>query len=149
MAVGPFTPYENGLLQSVQGGTSPFDWLVDTIRAALLLDTYTPNFATHDFFDDVSAFECADGDYSQIIVPAKTLTIVANKVTWDCGLLDWGSNVTITAKYLLLFADLAGGPTTDPLWQLSDLDDTGGSVSSVNSDFKVDANPAGVYRITP
>lgn len=55
------------------------DWDTDTIKVALLKDTYNPDPDNHDYWDDVSSEELADGDgYTaggkQISNPTLTIT---------------------------------------------------------------------------
>ena len=145
MAAGTVTPYENGILNLLDGTT---DFLTDTIRAALILAAYTPDVAVHDFWDDVSANETADADYTVQVLGSKTLTIVSNKPVFDAAQVDYGAAVTITAKYLVLY-HWSGVAGTSPLLWYVDLNTAGGSAASTASDFKVDFNAAGIYRITP
>lgn len=145
MPVGDLLPYDNGLLNMLDGTT---DFLADTIQARLATSGYTPNIATHDFWDDVSANECADGDYSPVALSSKSLAIVSNKVVWDAAQVDYGAAVTITAKYMVVL-HWTGVAGTSALLFYVDLETGGGSVSSTNSDFKVDFNASGMYQVDP
>lgn len=144
MAAGAFDAYENGLLKIAEQSVN---FSSDTIKAALLTSGYTPNIVAHDFFDDVSASECADGDYAQITLASKTLGIVSGKLRFDCANLDFGNSVTITAKYLVIYKD-TGTPATSPLLFIVDLNTAGGSASSVSSDFDLAIAATGIYEIT-
>ena len=94
MATGPFDVYNNGLLNLLDGTA---DFLSDDLRVALLLATYTPDLAAHDFLNDVSAHECADGGYSRLILGSKTLALAGSpvKVRFDSANFNWEATDTI------------------------------------------------------
>ncbi len=65
---------------SVAGGGAPnVDFLTDTIYIALVGSGYTPNLATHDFWDDVVAQEVSGTGYTAngALLGSKTLTLTA------------------------------------------------------------------------
>jgi hypothetical protein len=144
MAVGTPKIYEKtGLLILNQG----LDFVNDTIKAALLDTSHTVDLVNHDFFDDVSADECADGDYVQQTLASKTLATVSGKARFDFADIDFGNAVTISARYLVIFKD-TGVEATSPLIWVVDLNTGGGNLSSTNSDFDVAVNANGIYEIT-
>lgn len=63
---------------SAGGGTPAFDYLTDDIRALLTTSSYSPNYATHDFKDDVTN-EVSGAGYTAggLALSAKTLTVTA------------------------------------------------------------------------
>ena len=73
-----------------------------------------------------------------------TVTETGGTVTFDCADISFGSAVTITAKYAVLFDDTA---TNDPLLVYVDLDTGGGSVSSTSSTFQITINASGVFTL--
>lgn len=89
----------------------------DTIKLALLANTYTPSIDNHEFFDDVSAHEVSATGYT---AGGQTIAnqAVSQDNTGDEGVYD-GDNVTwanssITARYAVLYKD-TGTPGTSPL----------------------------------
>lgn len=65
---------------SVSSGNTPnIDFLSDNIYVALVGSAYTPNLATHDFWDDVVANEVSGTGYTAngALLASKTLTITA------------------------------------------------------------------------
>lgn len=145
MAVGTPKVYEKSLLLIQQ---QSLDFVNDTIKAALLDTAHTVDVANHDFFDDVSADEIGDADYSQITLSGKSISIVSNKIRFDFADLDFGDNVTISARYLVIYKD-TGTPSTSPVIWIVDLNTGGGNLSSTNSDFDAAVNANGIYEITP
>lgn len=59
--------YLKGLNKIISGNV---DWINDTIKLALVTSTYTPNYATHEFFSDVT------NELSGYTNPTLTCTIV-------------------------------------------------------------------------
>lgn len=145
MAVGAFQIYEKGLLSLVNGTV---DFAADTIKAALLDTTHVVDVPLDEFFSDVSADECVNGDYAQLTLTAKTLTIVANKIRFDCADLDFGNAVSISARYLVIYKDTTV-PATSNLLFIQDLNTGGGNLSSTASDFDIAISVSGIYEITP
>lgn len=146
MAIGPFRFYHNGLKNVFNGN---IDFLTDTMKAAILLSTYTPAQDTHDAWDDVSSHECADGDYAKKTLASKAVSIVDGAIAIDAADIDFGSSVTITGKYLAIFKD-SGTPSTSYLLGYIDLDETGGgSASSVAAPFQVLFGPDGIVGVVP
>lgn len=65
---------------SVSSGNTPnIDFLSDNIYCALVSSAYTPNLATHDFWDDVVANEVSGTGYTAngALLASKTLTVTA------------------------------------------------------------------------
>ena len=146
MTTGPFRVYEPGLLALADRSV---DFVGSSaVKAALLVNGYTVDLVNHDFFDDVAANECADGDYAQVVLSGKSITRVANKIRYDCADVDFGNAVTISARYCVIYLD-TGTPGTSPLLFVSDLNTGGGNLSSTASDFDVAINANGIYEITP
>lgn len=145
MAAGPFEVYHKGLLKIIQQSINFFS---DTIKVAILTSSYTPDLAVDEFWDEISANECVDGDYAQLTLGSKVFDLQSGKIRFDAANLDWGNSVSITGKYIVILKD-TGNPATSPLIWLLDLNTSGGSVSSTNSDFDVAIAATGIYEITP
>lgn len=143
MAASAFDAFEKGMLALMSGDV---DFAADDIKAALLDSDYAPDVVVDDVWSDISADECADGDYTQQALASKAVTVVSNKVRFDCADIDFGNAVTITAKYLVIYKD-TGTPGTSKLLWVTDLNSGGGSASSTASDFDVAINASGIYEI--
>lgn len=147
MAVGATQAFREGILRVTRGDLL---FLSNTMKAAVLDVTYTPDLDAHDNWDDVSAFECGDADYGQLTLGSKTITEDGSgRSVFDCADLNYGDDVTIAGKYICIFKD-TGTPATSTLLFLIDLDE-GGSVNkeSTESDFDLAISATGLYRITP
>lgn len=142
MAAGTFTLYNAGKLNLLDGDIE-FD--ADTIVGVLVTSGYTPA-ATHSTYADISANECADGDYAPVVLSSKTVTEGSGTVTVDAADVDYGSAVTITAKYIALVRRAGGSLVSgDLLLGYMDLDTGGGSVSSTTGNFIVRWNASGIF----
>lgn len=142
MAAGTFTLYDTGKLYILNGDVDLND---DTIVGVLVKDGYTPA-TTHSTFADISAQECDSADYTASFaegysITGRALSNSSGTIKFDSDILNFGASVTITAKYLVIMkragASLVSG---DLLVGYMDLNDGGGSVSSVSGAFTVDAN---------
>lgn len=150
MTVGQFQLTNPGLLAHQQGTIDPD---TDTIVGVLVDNAHTPSLVNDNIYSDISGNECSDGDYTAsfaegISTSISTTEPSAGVVMVDMSQLDFGSAVTISARYLYLVRR-AGGTLVagDLILGYMDLNDGGAAnVSSVASDFKVDANASGLYR---
>jgi hypothetical protein len=146
MAAGNFTPYNSFPYHTAK---NEINFLSDVIKALLAKTAYVPNVATHVALSDITN-ECTDTDYARLTLGTKTLTQDGSgRTVWGAANCNFGSAVSIAARYLILFKDSGVGSTS---WLLGYVDlNSGGSVdvSSVTSQFEVDWNAAGIYRFTP
>lgn len=144
MAVGTPKAYEKGLLSITKGVV---DFAGDTIKAALLDTTHTVSIATDQFFNDVSTYECTDGDYAKVTLTSVTQAISSGKIVFDFDDISFGSAVTIAARYLVIYKD-TGMSSTSNLLFVVDLNDGGGNVSSTADSFDITLSASGLYAIT-
>lgn len=107
------------------GGAPNIDWLSDDIYIALIANTYTPNLATHDFWDDVVANEVSGTGYTTngALLGSKTLTVTAANswaTTWATGTSYTLGRIVrpSTGNGYLYRATVAGTShgTTEPTW---------------------------------
>lgn len=134
--------YNAGLLALLNGSIA---FGSDACYAVLLTDSYTPS-AAHDTYSDVSAVECADGDYDQVALTTKTVALNGTAVDFDSDDIDFGSAVTITARYIAILKGTAASPQgTDPLIWYNDF---GSNKSSTNAQFIVRTTNK-IYTVTP
>jgi hypothetical protein len=154
MTVGTFEITNPGLLARQDGSILPD---VDTMVAVLVDDAHTVNLVTDTTYADISANECADADYTASFAEGLVLTMTVDETGVDSGIIeddmsqaDFGAAVTIAARYFYILKRVTGSlQASDEILGVMDLNDGGsGNVSSVNSDFKVDAHANGLYRFT-
>lgn len=115
----------------------------DTFKCLLTTSSYTPS-ATHSTISDITN-ECADSDYSRQTLASVTVTETGGTVTFDSDDISFGSAVSITAKYAVIFDDTHA---SDALMCYVDLDTGGGSVSSTNSTFQITINASGIWTLS-
>lgn len=143
MAVSAFSLTDEGKkdLFVTDADAASYYWVLCT-------SALTPS-ATHITLSQISANECADGDYSPQDATGVSITQSSGTVTFDIGDVDFGNIVTITAKYLyLVVGTVAGKAGTDRLVGWYNLDDTGGSLSSTNGNFDITINASGIVTAT-
>lgn len=96
------------------------DWLTDTFKCALVVNTYTPNQDTHTFWSDVSANELGTGNgYTTggVTLSTKTLTYdsASNTTRMDAADPAWTFVATKTFKYAVVYKDTGVGSTSPVL----------------------------------
>ena len=103
MAAGTFTPYKEWIYRSDR---DEFDYLDDTIKAILLDNAHTIDADNDRVYADVSADECASGDYAAQTLGTKTITQDGSaRTVYDAADVDYGASVTISARYLVLHSN--------------------------------------------
>ena len=124
------------------------DWDSDTIKVALLTSSYTPNQDTHDYFDDVSAYEVTGTGYSTggQTLGSKTVTYDAanNVIVLDAADTTWSSS-TITARYAVVYDDSGATAASKALIGYVDFSS---DQSSTNGNFTITWDATGIVRIT-
>jgi hypothetical protein len=148
MAAGNFTVYGLAKEAALEG---LIDFDTDTFVAILVTSSYTPSVNADDTYSDVSANELPTaGGYTaggQVISPL-TVSHSAGTVTVDSATNpSWGSS-TLTAKYLVVVRRAGGSLVAgDLLVGYVDLNDGGGSVSTVAGTLSVTWNASGIFTL--
>lgn len=146
MTVGAFELVNSGLLGHLDGSIDPES---AAMYAVLTTDASgAPNVATDIDYADITAGEPGGGYDQQVAAldvtePSPGITMV------NMDQVNFGDTVTIDARYFwILQGNFAAPGGTDRILGFMDLNFGGsGDVSSVASDFKVDANANGLYRV--
>jgi hypothetical protein len=117
----------------------------DTIKVALLSSSYPAGETqrdTHDFFNDVSAFEVSGTGYT---AGGKTLTSVVvsvdptnNRASVDADDVTWTTS-TMTFRYAVIYKS-TGTPSTSPLVKMIDL---GAEQNTSGTDYTITWSAAG------
>ena len=115
----------------------------DTFKVLLTTSSYTPA-ATHSTVSDITN-QVTDSDYSQQTLANITVNETGGTVTFDADNISFGSAVSITAKYAVIYDDTHA---SDALMCYVDLDTGGGSVSSTNSTFQITINASGIWTLS-
>jgi len=113
------------------------DWVNDSIKVALLNDTYVPDQDTQEFFSDVVASEITGTGYTAggMALANKSLTYdgATNTTKLDADDVVW-ANATLSARYAVFYDAQSGVNSTNPLIAYFDF---GENLTSTNYDFKV------------
>jgi hypothetical protein len=131
-----------------QAFNKEIDWDSDTIKVALLNNTYTPDQDAHNYYDDVVAYEVTGTGYTAggITLANKTNTYnsATNVIILDADDVTWASS-TITARYAVVYDAQASTNATRPLIGYVDF---GSDQSSSNGNFTITWDSTGIVRVT-
>lgn len=141
MAVGTFTLTYDGKLNWLNGSIDPD---TDTLVGVLVLNAHTPSLENDNLYSDISANECADGDYAPVVLTGVALTRSGATVKLDANLVNYGDPVTIAARYIYVVRRATGTLAAgDLILGYMDLNDGGSAnVASTASTFSVDWDAA-------
>lgn len=131
-----------------QSFNKEIDWDSDTIKVALLNNTYTPDQDAHNYYDDVVAYEVTGTGYTAggITLANKTNTYnsATNVIVLDADDVTWASS-TITARYAVVYDATPATNATRPLIGYVDF---GSDQSSSNGNFTITWDSTGIVRVT-
>lgn len=124
------------------------DWDTDDIKVMLVSSSYSPNQDTHDYLDDVTAFEVSGTGYTAggVSLTSKTLTYDAanNVLALDAADVTW-ANSTITARYVVVYDNSGASAAAKPLIGYVDLVS---DQASNAGNFTIQWDASGILRIT-
>lgn len=124
------------------------DWDSDTIKVALLSNSYTPDQDAHNYFDDVSSYEVTGTGYTTggatLSNKTNTYNSATNVIVLDADDVTWSSS-TITARYAVVYDATPATSATKPLIGYVDF---GSDQSSSNGNFTITWDATGIVRIT-
>lgn len=124
------------------------DWDTDTIKVALLTNSYTPDQDAHNYYDDVVANEVTGTGYTAggntLANKTNSYNSSTNVITLDADDTTWSSS-TITARYAVVYD---ASPATNATKPLIGYVDFGSDQSSSNGNFTITWDATGIVRIT-
>jgi hypothetical protein len=125
------------------------DWDTDTIKVALLTNSYTPDQDAHNYFDDVSTFEVSGATGytaggNTLANKTNTYNSATNVIVLDADDVTWSSS-TITARYAVVYDDSGASAAAKALIGYVDF---GSDQSSTNGNFTITWDSTGIVRIT-
>jgi hypothetical protein len=136
--------YNSGLLKL---STGDIVYLTDTMKIALLDNTYTPDIDSHDFFDDVSAKEISGTGYTAggATLASKTATKdnTNDRVVFDAADVSWPSSTISSARYGVIYKS-TGTASTSPLLAIIDF---GADKSTTGDTFYIQFDSAGIFYL--
>lgn len=124
------------------------DWDTDTIKVALLTNSYTPDQDAHNYWDDVNTYQVTGTGYTAggaaLTNKTNTYNSGTNVIVLDADDVTWSSS-TITARYAVIYND---SPATNATKNLIGYVDFGSDQSSSNGNFTITWDATGIVRIT-
>lgn len=121
--------HNGAMLQLAGNGGTPWNDGTANFAFILLTEAYTFDAADTEY-SHVSANEVVDVDYAPIAVASRTLTQSTTKTQFSSNHADFGTNVTISAKWLVCIAGNAASlGATDKIIFSLDLDNTSSSAT--------------------
>ena len=124
------------------------DWDTDTIKVALLTNSYTPDQDAHNYLDDVVANEVTGTGYTTggatLANKTNSYNSATNVIVLDADDVTWSSS-TITARYAVIYD---ASPATNATKPLIGYVDFGSDQSSSNGNFTITWDATGIVRIT-
>lgn len=124
------------------------DWDSDDIKVMLVSSAYAPNQDTHDYLDDVQAFEVTGTGYTaggaSLANKTRTYDAANNVLVLDADNVTW-ANSTITARYAVIYDNTGASAAAKPLIGYIDLIS---DQASNAGNFTVEWDAAGILRLT-
>jgi hypothetical protein len=114
------------------------------VSALLVNDSYTPNFDTHDFYNDVTNEIANGGGYTTggVAITSTELTISSGVLTFDSADPSWTSSTISSAMAAVLKFTRGGASSADELILLSDFVT---AASTTNGTFLVQVAAGGWF----
>lgn len=131
------------LEKHLTGNIDAEDWEAEDNLITLISDSATPNFDTHDFWDDLSANEVTGSGWTDTALTGTTITLSGGTATFDATDLSVGSTTLSSAMASVLRFNV-GTDGTDALVMLHDFVT---AVSTSNGTFGIQWNASGLATI--
>lgn len=146
MAVGPFLNHDSGFAELL----STADWTTDAYYAVLLANgSGTQDRTTEVDWDDISAAEISDADYTRQALASKTVAADSGNsyaIKFTCGKITFTAAGDISARYLYILKGTAASPVgTDKIVGHIDLTGAAENASSVNAEFSFTPHTTGLF----
>lgn len=116
------------------------------VKGAMITDSATPNFDTHNFWDDLEANEVSGTGYTAQgnTVTSTELTISSGVLTYDAVDNSWASSTISNAMAEVGMFDRGGATSADELWWLSDFVS---AASSSGGTFTIQRSASGIFTV--
>lgn len=134
MTISAFTIQDSGLA-AILNGTIDLD--TSALYAILLVGAHTPTQAKA-LYSDISSNEITDAGYVRQALSGAAISSSGKQRIFNSNPVSFGSNVTLSAKYMYVLKGAAGTPNaSDPILGWVDLNEVGGDITAITK-----ANPA-------
>lgn len=149
VTIATYDNYKANIDGGTASGGAAMDWLSDTFKIALCTTTYTPNTATHDFFDDVTNELTTATGYTaggETLASKTTSAPVATVVTRDAADVTWTFSASKSFRYGVIYKS-TGTASTSPLMFLIDFDGSTNITAAIGTWTWV-LNASGLFTLT-
>ncbi len=115
----------------------------DTFKCAMITNSATPDFDTHDYWADLSANEVSGTAYTAggSALTTVSLTGASGSLVFDADDVAWASSTISSARAAVIYDDTLA---SDPLVCLVDF---GADYSSANGTFTITWNASGIWTL--
>lgn len=116
------------------------------LSVAMITDSATPNFDTHDFWSDLEANEVSGTGYTAggNTLTGTEVTLASGVLTFDANDPSWASSTITNAMAGVGYFDRGGATTADELLFLMDFVT---AASSSGGTFTIELNASGIFTI--
>lgn len=129
-------------LEKMLNNGAAIDLEAEDNKVALVNDSYTPNFDTHDFFNDLTNEVSGTGYTTGGKAYTSTeITLSSGVLTYDCADPSWTSSTIPNAMAAVYYCDSVA---SDPLIFLQDFVS---AVSTVSGTLTIQENASGLFTI--
>lgn len=113
---------------------------------AMITDSATPNFSTHDFWDDLNANEVSGSGYTAggATLTGTEVTVSGGVLTYDAADPAWATSTITNAMAGVGYFDRGGAASADELLFLLDFVT---AASSAGGTFTIQLNASGIYTL--
>jgi hypothetical protein len=117
-----------------------------TVDVAMITDSATPDFTTHDFWSDLEANEVSGTGYTAggAALTSTEITLASGVLTYDAADVSWTSSTIANAMAGVGYFDRGGATTADELMFLSDFVT---AASTTNGTFTIQWNASGIFTV--
>lgn len=124
------------------GNTKAIDLDADSIKHALVLDAYTPNFSTHDEYADITNEVTGTGyTATGAVIGSTTWGISSTYVVLDGNDSSWTTSTLTNVRGRIVYDDTVSG---DPLICATTF---GADYSTVAGTFAITESASGIWRV--
>ena len=116
------------------------------VDVAMITDSATPDFTTHDFWSDLEANEVSGTGYTAggAALTSTEITLASGVLTYDAADVSWASSTISSAMAAVGYFDRGGATTADELMFLSDFVT---AASTSNGTFTIQWNASGIFTV--
>ncbi len=131
-------------LEKALNDTLGESWEAEDNKVLMVTDSYTHNYTTHDFRDDITN-EVSGTGYTAggVALTTTEITLSGGVLTFDAADVSWTSS-TITNAMAAIHYFNVGSAATDQLGFLSDFVT---AASTSNGTFAIQWNASGIYTV--